>query len=81
MVPYENLISENDQYQSRTASNFCNFVAKWVGDVKNVQSSGIHITDDLHKTIGQKFLVIKHNHGLNPNDWNLVMQDPHQHAG
>ena len=53
----------------------CDAVAKWAANVKSMQSSGIGYTalsmiaDDLHKTIGQKFSVVKHDHGLYPKDW------------
>ena len=53
----------------------CDAVAKLAANVKNVQPSGIEntalsmIANDLHKTIGQKFSVLKHHHGLDPKDW------------
>jgi len=54
-------------------------MAKWRANVKNLQSSGIGntalsmIADDLHKTIGQKFSVVKHDHGLGPKDWKTCL--------
>jgi len=52
----------------------CDVVGKWTANVKNVQLSGIGntalsmIADDSHKTIGRKFSVVKHDHGLDPKD-------------
>ena len=63
-----------DQFQLLTKLDG-SAVGAWALKVKNLQSSGAGntalsmIADDLHKSIGQKFMVMNKNELLDPTDW------------